>query len=272
MDPARARHRLDVAAIAVERRERLVDRRSTVLVQLADTGSLAAMLGVAHWLAQQEPSGRFVLLIALMAVWGQLSSGVKLRGDRGLWRWPTRWAVVAGSVTVTAVAGVVFLVTLANRELIGAWGWFPPVLVLVCFGGYGIAQLVRVSGGVRAAPSRPAPLPRGARIGTLALGGTLGAATIAFGVPAGPVSIAVSVVLVLGLLILVLAVFSPIGLLAVGSTWRWPHFFAFGAAALSVVLFTMVGDASPAMSVIAGLGVIVLFVAVSFVPGRADDA
>lgn len=262
-----AKRYLDEAEAVATRRELTVDRRALAWLQIVNAVATAAYLAVLAFALRADSVLASQTIVFSFLVWVQLASGMAQRSGmqrRPSWsNWPM---LVAGGLLVT-VALVVFgfAVWAPGFPAIGVL--IPPALVLFGLGGYGAAQLARASGEVRPPRSRPQPLSRVIRWGTILVGVALGVLITLASAPNGVLASVLVMLVLLMLFVWMFAFSSDLGLPAIGASWRWPHLtvFAISVSALSaVVLLPITFDGGA----LAGASVIILFVAVSFVPGR----
>lgn len=110
------------------------------------------------------------------------------------------------------------------------------------------------------------------RVGTLGVGVVLGALLMLSVAPAGVLASVLLLLLALCVLAWFCAGATDLGLPAIGALWRWPHEvgLAIGFALLVGLTVFDVGRAEGGATagVIAGCGVVLLFVGLTFVPGR----
>jgi hypothetical protein len=91
------------------------------------------------------------------------------------------------------------------------------------------------------------------------------------GAPDDVVRSTITLLVMLVLLAWIVAFNTEVGLPAIGASWRWPQIAAFFiAAGVQVALLLGAGalDDRGLSGVVGGVGMIALFVVVSFVPGR----
>ncbi|MEX0158892.1 MULTISPECIES: hypothetical protein [unclassified Microbacterium] len=262
-----AQRYLDEAAAVATRRERTVDRRALAWLQIVNAVATAAYLAVLAFALRADSVLASQTIVFSFLLWVQLASGMAQRSGmqrRPSWsKWP---ALLAGGLLVaTALVVFGFAVWAPGFPAIGVL--IPPALVLVGLGGYGAVQLARASGDVRPPRSHPQPLSRVIRWGTILVGVALGVLMTLASAPDGGLASVLVMLVLLMLFIWMFAFSSDLGLPAIGASWRWPHLaiFAVAVSALSgAVLLPVPLDAGA----LAGAAVIILFVAVSFVPGR----
>jgi hypothetical protein len=113
-------------------------------------------------------------------------------------------------------------------------------------------------------------MTRSARVGTILVGAAIGALVLLGGAPEGVLRSVLVLLVMLALLVWIIAGRSDLGLPAIGAAWRWPHIVAFAISASPLFALAVLASAPGRLlvSMIAGLGVILLSVAASFVPGR----
>lgn len=271
-DAETARRYLEEADAVVTRRDRAVDRRALARLQILNAVITAAFL-VASVIAHRRSSGggAQVLLFAFL-IYGQILSGAAQRS--GLqWRLVrSRWPMIVAGGIVVAGSLVAFGVAVFTPGI--PWGLvaLPGALVLVAFGGYGAVQLVRASSDPSPPAVRRVPLPRGARTGTLGVGVVLGALVMLAAAPAGALTSALLLPVALCVLAWLCAGATDLGLPTLGVRWRWPHEvgLAVGAALLLTLTLLDLGGVPGGATVglIVGCGVVLLFAALAFVPGR----
>lgn len=263
-----ARQYLDEADAAVNRRARAVDRRSLAWLQLVNAVTTSVYLVALATAIRGHGGVTPQVFVFSFLMWGQLSTGMAQRSGMQLrltWsRWPA--LVAGGALTIAALVVFGFAIFDPGFPAIGVW--IPAVLILVGFGGYGAVQLARASGDPRPTRSTPKPLPRGIRWGTICVGVALGVMTMVGSAPDG---LLVSTLLLLVLLMTfawLVAARSEMGLPAIGASWRWPHLVAFAVAAGALTLLVLLDGVPIGLGFVGGLGIIALFIAVSFIPGR----
>ncbi len=275
-DAAESRRYLTQAEAIVERRERVVDRRAAAWLAIVNAGIIAGYLCVLTLGVRQSiPSVGFQALLIPILLWAQISAGISARGDRGP-RTSSRWLVTLGGAAVLVAALVFFAVILVDDAISPRWMTLPIALVLLGFGGYGVVRLIRAARGPRPLPAVRAALTPGVRAGTVLVGVALGSVCALSAVPDVTLR---SVLLFLGLLALIAwfaASGTVIGLPLVGASWRWPHLLvlAISVGVLLVLRVPVLDGAivAPATFLLAGLGIVAMFVMVSAVPGRDLDA
>lgn len=266
-----ARQYLDAADAVVERRDRAVDRRALAWLQIVNAVITAGYLVACALVLRQGDVLASQIVLFTFLVWGQLTSGMAQRNGMQ-WRWSSsRWPLLLGGGVVLLGSVVVFGFVALDTSVPVGMVLIPAGMVLLGIGGYGVFQLIRASGDPH--PPRPAriPLPRPLRWGTMLVGVVLGILTMLAGAPDGVLRSAITLVVMLALLAWIAALNTPLGLPAVGASWRWPHVTTFLVAAVTPVGLVLGGDAfgdRGLAGVIGGAIIIVLFTAVSFVPGR----
>lgn len=267
-----AQRYLDAAQAVAGRRERAVDRRSLAWLQIVNAVVTAVFITAASLVIRRGVGLDYQVVLFTFLVWSQLTSGMAQRNGMQ-WRITrSRWLViVAGALLMVGALTLAGFVAF-DRSLPGFLAFVPGAVILAGLGGYGAVQLARSSGDLRPSPAVRAPLTRPVRVGTILLGLALGAMAIVSAAPEGAIQSVVVLLIALMILAWILAARSDFGLPAIGAAWRWPHIvaFALSASVLTVlVLVDGVGDGSRVLvSLLAGAGMIVLAVAVSFVPGR----
>jgi hypothetical protein len=270
-DADTARQYLAAADAVVERRDRTLDRRALAWLQITNAVVTAGYLvAFALVLRQGDVIASQVILFTFL-VWGQLASGMAQRNGMQ-WRMSrSRWPLLLGGGIILAGAVILFgLVSLDTRLPVGMV-LLPAALVLLGIGGYGVVQLIRASGD----PHRPRParVPlRGApRWGTVLVGVVDAVMAMLGGAPDDVVRSTITLLVMLVLLAWIVAFNTEVGLPAIGASWRWPQIAAFFiAAGVQVALLLGAGalDDRGLSGVVGGVGMIALFVVVSFVPGR----
>ena len=276
-DADTARHYLAQAEAIVERRERVVDRRAGAWLTIANAGIIAGYLAVVTMSIRRDvtPVEYQALLIPIL-LRGQISTGISGRGDRGPRAAKWRPLVTIGGALVLVTALAFFLMILVDESIPTQWMLVPIALVLLAFGGYGVVRVVRASRAPRPLPPVRAPLTPGVRAGTLLVGVVMGAVCALSAVPD---DILRSVLYFLGIMALIVWMFASgtgIGLPLVGASWRWPHLLTF-AASVGVLLVLRVPAldrviVAPTTFLLAGFGILAMFVLVAAVPGRDVDA
>lgn len=266
-----ARRYLAAADAVVERRGRAVDRRALAGLQIANAVITAGYLVAFALVIRQSDVLASQVILFTFLVWGQLASGMAQRNGMQ-WRWSaSRWPLILGEVVVLVGAVVVFGLVALDPGLPVGVVLIPAGIVLVGIGGYGVVQLFRAAGDARSPRPPRVTLPAPIRWGTLLLGVALGVLTMLAGAPDDVLRSVISLLVMLVLLAWIVAFNTPVGLPAIGASWRWPHVAAFLLAAgipVALVLGGGGGSASGLAGVVGGVVVIVLFVLVSFVPGR----
>lgn len=267
-----ARQYLDEAQAVAARRERAVDRRALAWLQIVNAVAMAVYLVAFALVMQRDESAASQVLLFAFLMWVQLASGMAQRSGMQ-WRMSrSRWPVIVGGGLVIVSALVIFGFAIWDHDLPAFVTFIPGAIVLVGFGGYGIVQLVRASGDPRQPRVRRALMPRTVRAGTILAGGAIGILTLLGGAPEGVLKSILMLLVALMILVWIIAGRSELGLPAIGAAWRWPHITAFAISASALVALTVFAPETGAghllVSTIAGFGVIVLSVAVSFIPGR----
>lgn len=103
------------------------------------------------------------------------------------------------------------------------------------------------------------------------VGASIGVLTMLGGAPDDVLRSVITLLVMLVLIAWVAAFNTPLGLPAIGAAWRWPHAVAFCVAACIPVGLVLGGATfgdRALVGVVGGAIVILLFVLVSFVPGR----
>ncbi|MFF1541265.1 hypothetical protein ACFVWL_14375 [Microbacterium sp. NPDC058269] len=266
-----ARRYLDAADAVVGRRVRAIDRRALARLQILNAAITAGYLvAFALVLRQSDVLASQVILFTFL-VWGQLASGMAQRNGMQ-WRWSSsRWPLLLGGGVVLVGAVVVFGLVGLDTTLPVGMVLIPAGMVLLGIGGHGVVQLIRASGDPR--PARPSriSLPASARWGTLLVGLALGVLTMLAGAPDGVLRSVITLLVMMALLAWIVAFSTPVGLPAVGASWRWPHVATFLATACIPVGLVSGGDVlgdRGLSGVVGGATIVVLFAAISFVPGR----
>jgi hypothetical protein len=271
-DAETARRYLEEARAVTGRRQRAVDRRALAWLQIVSAVVTAAFL-VASVIALRRPAdgGAQALLFAFL-VYGQIFSGSAQRS--GLqWRFTRgQWPLVVSGAAAMVLALVAFGFAVFVPDVPWWVAVLPGALVLLVFGGYGAVRLARASSDPPGPDVPRVPLPRGARVGTLGVGVVLGALLMLSVAPAGVLASVLLLLLALCVLAWFCAGATDLGLPAIGALWRWPHEvgLAIGFALLVGLTVFDVGRAEGGATagVIAGCGVVLLFVGLTFVPGR----
>jgi hypothetical protein len=270
-----ARQYLAAADAVAGRRDRAVDRRALAGLQIVNALITAAYLvAFALVLRIGDVIASQVVLFTFL-VWGQLASGMAQRNGMQ-WRLTrSRWPLLLGGGVVLLAAIAVFGLVALDTTLPTGMVLLPAGIVLLGIGGYGVGQLIRASGDPRPRRPRPArvPLSVPVRGGTILVGVTIGVLTMLGGAPDDVLRSVITLLVMLVLLAWVAAFNTPLGLPAIGAAWRWPHVVAFCVAACIPVGLVLggaaLGDRALA-GVLGGAVVILLFVLVSFVPGREN--
>lgn len=263
-----ARQYLDEADAVVTRLESSIDRRALGRLQMVNAVAIAAYLVAMAAAIRSDGGGTYQAILFSFLIWGQLASGMAQRSGMQ-WRMTrSRWPVLLAGGAVLVAALVVFGFVAFDPSFPVAGMLIPAALVLIGFGGYGAVQLARASGEVPAPRTPHAALSRGSRWGTVLVGVTVGLLTMLGSAPEGAVRSALLLLVVLMILAWGAAARSELGLPAVGASWRWPHLVAFAASACAQSLLVLLDGVPTVVGVLSGAGVVLLFIAVSFVPGR----
>lgn len=268
--PDVAQQYLDEAQAVAARREHAVDRRALAWLQIGNAVITAVFLVASAVVLRGEVLGGSQVLLFAFLMWGQLASGIAQRSGMQ-WRMTrSRWPVVVGGALILVAALVAYGFAIWDRSLPPLVILLPGVIVLIGLGGYGIVQLIRAGGDPRRSPVRSAPMTRSARVGTILVGAAIGALVLLGGAPEGVLRSVLVLLVMLALLVWIIAGRSDLGLPAIGAAWRWPHIVAFAISASPLFALAVLASAPGRLlvSMIAGLGVILLSVAASFVPGR----
>lgn len=263
-----AQRYLDEADAVEIRRERSIDRRALAWLQIVNALVTAVYLVAMAAAIRGDGGGTYQVILFSFLMWGQLASGMAQRSGMQWRMTPSRWPlIVAGGLLLTAALVIFGLVAFdPDFPVIGMV--IPAALVVIGFGGYGAVQLVRASHDARTPPAERTRLPRGARWGTVLVGVAIGVLTMLGSAPDGVLTSACVLLVVLMLLAWMVASRADMGLPAVGASWRWPHLVAFAVSACALSLTVLLDDVPMFLGVLCGAGVIVLFAAVSFAPGR----
>lgn len=266
-----ARQYLAAADAVVERRDRAVDRRALAGLQIVNAVVTAGYLVAFALVLRQDDVIASQMILFTFLVWGQLASGMAQRNGMQ-WRWSSsRWPLVFGAGAVLVGAIVVFGLVALDTRLPAVVVLIPAGMVLLGIGGHGVVQLLRAAGDPR--PPRPSriALSPPLRWGTALVGVALGVLTMLSGAPDDVLRSVITLLVMLVLLAWVAVFNTPVGLPAVGASWRWPHVAAFFLAAGIPVALVLGGAAfgdRALAGVVGGTVEIVLFVVVAFVPGR----
>lgn len=259
---------LEEAEAVATRLERSADRRALAWLQIANAVATAAYLIAMAAAIRSDGAGTYQVILFSFLIWGQLASGIAQRNGMQ-WRMTrSRWpALLAGGLLILT-ALVVFGFVVFDPAFPVAGMLVPALIVLIGFGGYGTAQLMRASGDSRAPRASHAPMSRAARLGTVLVGVAVGLLTMLGSAPAGVVTSVILLLVVLMILAWGVASRSELGLPAVGASWRWPHLVAFAVSACALSMLVLLDGVPAILGVVSGVGIILLFVAVSFMPGR----
>ncbi|WP_194764219.1 hypothetical protein [Microbacterium sp. UFMG61] len=263
-----AQRYLDEADAVVHRRGRVVDRRAQARLHIANAVITAAYLVAMAAALRGDGGGTSQVILFSFLLWGQLASGMAQRSGVQWRLTASRWPLLlAGGVLIVA-ALVVFGFVVWDPEVPAIGMWIPAALVLFGFGGYGAVRLARASGDPHTPRSHPAPLPRGARWGTVLVGIVIGVLAMLGSAPDGVLTSVLILLVVLMLVAWMAAARTEMGLPTVGASWRWPHLAAFAASACTLSLVVLLDGVPVVVGVLGGLGIIALLTAVSFVSGR----
>jgi hypothetical protein len=104
-------------------------------------------------------------------------------------------------------------------------------------------------------------------VGTVLVGVALAALTLTAGATDSLLGAVLSLVVMAGFIVWLCALASPVGLPVIGACWRWPHWLAFAASA-GAMTAVVLAPASFAAGAIVSAIVALVFVGVSFAPGR----
>lgn len=262
-----AQRYLDEADAVANRRERSVDRRSVARLQIINAVAIAGFLTAMAAAIRVDHGARYQVMLFSFLIWGQLTSGMVQRSGMQ-WRltW-SRWPLLLGGGVLLAVTLVMFGFVAFDPDLPAISIVIPGALVLLGLGGYGVAQLVRAPD-VQPPRGRIAPMSRGVRWGTVLVGIALALLTMLAAAPDGVLTATLLILVVLMIVVWIAAARSDMGLPMIGASWRWPHLGVFGASACALALVALFDELPALFGVLSGAGMILLFVAVSFVPGR----
>lgn len=267
-DAETARQFLVAADAVVERRARTIDRRSLARLQIANAAITAGFLVASAALFRTGAVTSAQALLFTFIMWGQLAGGMAQRSGM-TWRMTrARWPVLLGGGIVLASAMIGYGFAVWDHRMPDGFVLLPGVIILLGFGGCGVVRLVRASGDPARHRATPVPLSGGQRAGTALVGASLGLLTILAAAPGDVTRAVLILVLMLALLAWLMASNSERGLPAIGASWRWPHVLVFMVSAAVPVVLALTATTQVLVSVLAGATVIVLFAAVSFVPGR----
>ena len=263
-----AQRYLDEADAVVSRRGHVVDRRALARLHIANAVITAAYLVAMAAALRGDGAGTSQVILFSFLLWGQLASGMAQRNGMQWRLTASRWPLLLAGGVLTVTAIVVFGFVVWDPEFPAAGMWLPGALVLIGFGGYGVVQLARASGGTRPPRPHPVPLPRGARWGTVLVGVAVGVLTALGAAPDGVLISVLALLVVLMLVAWIAAARTEMGLPTVGASWRWPHVTAFAASACALSLVVLLDEVPVVVGALSGLGTVALLTAVSFVPGR----
>lgn len=263
-----ARQYLDEANAAVSRRTRVVDRRSLAWLQLVNAVTTSVYLVALAAAIRGHGGVTPQVFVFSFLMWGQLSTGMAQRSGMQLRLTWSRWPALVAGGALTVAALIVFGFAIFDPGFPAMGVWIPAILVLVGFGGYGAVQLARASGDPRPPRSTPQPLARGMRWGTICVGVAVGVMAMLGSVPGGILSSSLLLLVLLMVFAWLVAARSEMGLPAVGASWRWPHLVAFAVAACALTLIVLLDGVPVILGVVGGAVIILLFFAVSFIPGR----
>lgn len=266
-----ARQYLAAADAVMERRDRTVDRRALAWLQIVNAAVTAGYLATFALILRQGDVVASQVVLFTFLVWGQLASGMAQRSGMQ-WRWSSaRWPLLLGGGVVLVGAVIVFGLVALDTRLPAVVVLIPAGMVLLGSGGYGVLQLLRAAGDPRPPqPSRIA-LPVPIRWGTVLVGVALGVLTMLAGATDDALRSVITLLVMLVLLAWIVAFNTPVGLPAIGASWRWPHVAVFFLAVGIPVTLTVGGEAFGSQGlagILGGAVVIALFTLVSFVPGR----
>lgn len=266
-----ARQYLAAADAVMERRDRTVDRRALAGLQIVNAVVTAGYLATFALILRQGDVLASQVILYTFLVWGQLASGMAQRNGMQ-WRWSSsRWPLLLGGGVVLLGALVVFGFVALDTRLPVVMVLIPAGIVLLGIGGYGVVQFIRAAGDPRSPRPSRVPLPTPVRWGTVLVGVALGVLTMLAGAPDDVLRSVITLLVMLVLLAWIVAFNTPVGLPAIGASWRWPHVATFFVAAGIPVVLMLGGEAVGGRGlagVLGGTAVIVLFVLVSLVPGR----
>ena len=265
-DASLAQSYLDEADVVTVRRERAVDRRALARLQIVNAVAIAAFLVAMAAAIRADESATYQVMLFSLLIWGQLASGVVQRSGVQWRLTSSRWPVLAGGGVLLVAALVTFGFVAFDPALPAISIVTPAALVLVGFGGYGVLELLRAP--ITQTHARNAPLPQGARWGTVLVGVALALLTMLAAAPEGALSTTLLLLVVLMIVAWIAAARSDMGLPQVGAAWRWPHLAVFGVSAGALMLLSLLDGLPSLLGVLSGAGMILLFVAVSFVPGH----
>lgn len=271
-DAGVAQRYLVQADAVASRRDQVVDRRAQAWLVIANGAITAVYLVAFSVLVRQENGLAPQLVLFTFLLWAQLSNGMAQRNGM-------QWRLTASRSPVIVAAALMMIAALV---LFGFAVWAasptpllmlaPGAIVLVGLGGYGVIQLVRASRDPEPPRSPRRPMPRELRVGTTLVGVAIGSLTALGGAPDGVLATVMILLIVLMLVVWIVAARSAMGLPAIGAAWRWPHIVTFALSALTLLSVVLTDGGSRAtgmvVSGIAGLCVVAVFAAVSFVPGR----
>ena len=271
-DPITAQRYLDHLNEIAVRRDATIDRRAQAWLQIVNAVATAAYLLVFAVVMRSKADMEAQALVFVFLIWSQIASGITQRHGMqrrlGRAQWPL---IVAGIVLL--ILTVVFLLLSGFAPGFPVIGMFvPSAIALLTLGGYGLWLWWHASEDSRPPHAPRAGLDRSARTGTILVGMGLGVIVALMGAPAGVLRSSILLMIVLGVVVWMFAMSSPLGLPAIGETWRWPHLvvFALGAAALGgAVLPDSLLTAVPLVAALVGVGIVAAFVGASFIPGYA---
>lgn len=267
-----ARAYLDEIRMVVERREAIIDRRRMARLACAEAIVLAAYLTLMMFSFGNAVSSPFLVLVALLFVWLQLSAELResYGGQPRLSGTSQRVYLAFGLLAaLAAVVGV--WMQMVGVELPVLVRFIPGVLLLAMYGGRAVRDLRRAP---EALPKERVPFTTGARYATAGLGLVIGLGVWATASDDSTLASIFAPLLMVLLLGWSLAAYVTNKIPALGASWRWPQWAAFalgGAVLATVMMLAMHTDLLTEALVVSGaVGVAVLFAVVAFVGGRDD--
>lgn len=270
--PEIAQQYLDHAQAVAGRRGYAVDRRALAWLQIANALVTGVYLTALAGTLQRGIPGETQIVLFTFLVWTQLASGMAQRSGMQ-WRMTrSRWPSLVGAVLLGLGALVLFGFAAFDPDLPPLVTLLPGVIVLVGFGGHGLVQLVRAPRGPRAPRTARTPLSPWARRGTVLVGVAMGALALLASAQDGVITSVLVLLVALLLLAWILAARTELGLPGIGAVWRWPHVTAFALSASALLALVVADRGADGSSLVAGAvggaGIVLLFVAVSFLRGR----
>lgn len=268
--PNVARAYLDEIDAVVERREAFIDRRRMAWLSCAEAVVLAVYLTLMMFSFGSAVSSPFLVLVALLFVWLQLSAELRESyGGQLRLSGTSQWVYLAFGLFAALAVMVGVGMQIAGVSIPVLLKFVPGAALLAVFGGRAVRDIRRSP---EPLPRERLPFTRGARYATFGLGLVIG-----FGIWVTASEHVTLVAIIAPLIMVFLLGWGLAGYLtdkvpALGAIWRWPQWaaFALSTAALAALMMLAIHSdgLTGSLAGTAGVGAAALFAGVAFVGGR----